>query len=87
MKTSVLMLSGDFKYLSLPKPAWIGREKTGTGYYIYALYRSPITQRYYASVITQWQGNRSGVEEICESDYLRYCELAGIESNISAQEA
>lgn len=87
MKTSVLMLSGDFKYLSLPKTIWVGREQTGTGFYISALYRSPITKRFYAKVVTQWQGNRSGAEEICQSDFVRYCELVGIEPDITAQAA
>ena len=79
MQVTINNLQCQKERISLPAPAWEGREEWGTGVTLEAIYRGPRTGRMVIKLLSRWQGEGESYDEVCAEDYLGACQLAGIE--------
>jgi len=92
MKVKVTgIYDGDSCYLNLPAPLWEGREQINTGVWLTGLYKGPKSGRMVARIDSQWAGlhGRTAGEhfERCYlANWIDYCELAGIDPQVEAEE-
>jgi hypothetical protein len=82
---------GDSGYMSLPAPMWEGKEELNTGIWLTALYRGKKTGRMVARFYSQWVDHKGRItgeyfSRIFTSDWVNYCELAGIDPQVEAEE-
>lgn len=81
----------DCCYFNLPAPLWEGREQINTGVCLTGLYKGPKSGRMVARFYSLWvdrQGRVTGeyFSRIYLSDWVTYCELAGIDPKVEAEE-
>ncbi len=82
---------GDCCYLSLPAPLWEGKEELNTGIWLTGLYKGPKSGRMVARFYSQWVDHKGRItgeyfSRIYLSDWVTYCELAGIDPQVEAEE-
>lgn len=85
------MDDGECCYMSLPAPMWEGRVEISVGVWLTGLYRGKKTGRMVARFDSQWadrQGRTTGeyFSRIFTSDWVNYCDLAGIDPQVEAEE-
>lgn len=78
-------------WMNLPKPLWEGKERITTGICLTGLYKGAKTGRTVARFDSQWvdgQGRMEGESfaQIEPSTWLEYCEIAGIDPQVEAEE-
>ena len=80
------------KWMQLPVPLWEGREVLSTGLSLIGLYRGPKTGRTVVATYSYWVNQRTnqveGVSyvECCPESWLMYCDVAGIDPQIDAED-
>jgi len=85
------MYDSDCRYLSLPTPMWEGREELNTGIWLTGLYKGPKSGRMVARFDSQWVDQKGRMEgesfsRIYMSEWINYCEIAGIDPQAEAEE-
>jgi hypothetical protein len=81
-----------FKWMTLPKPLWVGRQVISTGVSLVGLYRGEKTGRKVVETYSYWVNPRNNQVEgnffmECEdSKWVIYCDYAGIDPQVEAEE-
>lgn len=78
-------------WMNLPNPLWEGKERITTGVCLTGLYKGAKTGRMVARFDSQWVGSRGRIEgesfaQIDAGTFLEYCEIAGIDPQMDAEE-
>jgi len=91
MKVKVSDLHGNCDYLSLPAPLWEGKKEISVGVWLTGLYKGPKTGRMVARFDSRWVDHKGRItgeyfSRIFICDWVNYCDLAGIDPDIEAEE-
>jgi hypothetical protein len=80
------------KWMQLPEPLWQGSEVLSTGLSLIGLYRGAKSGRTVVATYSYWVDQRTnqveGVSyvECCPESWLMYCDTAGIDPQVEAEE-
>lgn len=80
------------KWMQLPVPLWEGSEVLSTGLSLIGLYRGAKSGRTVVATFSYWVDQRTnqveGVSyvECCPESWLMYCDTAGIDPQVEAEE-
>ena len=91
MNVKCEMRDGRLTWITLPQPAWAGSVQLGVGLNLHGLYRGARTGRMVAETYSNWtesNGYVVGTEytEITVSDWIKYCDLAGIDPGLTPED-
>ena len=86
MNVKVTNFKGDSIWVSLPKAYWEGKEELRTGIFLTGLYRSAKTGRMVRRIYSQWFGEGESYQLLSLSSWIDYCDLAGIDPQVPAEE-
>jgi len=91
MSVKLELDNGDYRWVSLPKAYWAGKEELSPGVHMIALYRGERSGRMVIETYSQWvlRGHCAvGTEYrlLTRSQWIHYCDLAGVDPQLTPED-